>query len=329
MEDAFGAPPQQICARVVLVIVLGNVDSQAIPMKQYRGRGATGYGQRLSSLRTSSPADCIKPSSGMRARCSVHAGHGARTRLFWIDSCTGTSRGREIGAVRRLRAASSTSSCCFADVPWQRADELCGPARRSDDRKRGWYLARRSAPGLPSVLATIEKAREGGSSGLAGANLPRKPRRDYDRRPTDKLHSVHGRPRRDQDSSAHALLDHQAGSDFSGSARKRDAHDSLGGVGHLAAEFTPRGPRIFRICSPREPVCPGAGYGGSRAAHSPKEVKVTRLSRETSQPCYRSDNRPISLAKGVAKTLLFGLIYKIRPYQSQSRVLANQPHLGR
>ena len=123
--------------------------------------------------------------------------------------------------------------------------------------------------GQRSVLAAIAKARQGRSSGVAGENVRRRHCRDHDQRPTGKLHSVHGRPRRDQESSTHALLDHQAHSHLSRPARKRHAYHSLGRMGRLAAQFAPRGQRVFRIGSPHESVCPGAGHGGSRCAHPP------------------------------------------------------------
>jgi hypothetical protein len=45
-------------------------------------------------------------------------------------------------------------------------------------------------------------------------------------------------------------------------------------VGHLAAQFAPGGEAFFRICSPHEPLCSGAGHGGSGDPNSPQEAKV-------------------------------------------------------
>src|SRR5580704_11895667 len=82
------------------------------------------YDQRLPFPLTSSDAVGREPGSGMRARCSVHASDGASARADWLNLCTCSCRDREIGAVRRLRATPSPSSCGLADVPRQRADEL-------------------------------------------------------------------------------------------------------------------------------------------------------------------------------------------------------------
>jgi hypothetical protein len=60
-----------------------------------------------------------------------------------------------------------------------------------------------------------QEARPGGSSGMAGANIPRSPGWDYDWRSAGELHSVHGGPSCDRDSRTSYLLDHQAGSHLS------------------------------------------------------------------------------------------------------------------
>jgi len=171
--------------------------------------------------------DSRKPSYGMRARRSIYAGHGASSRTYWVDPRTSSGSNREIGSVRRLRATSSASFCRLADVPRQCADELCGPARRCDDRKRARYLADRSATGLRSVLAAFTQARQGGSCGMVGTNIPRRPRWNHDHRLAGKLRSVHWGPRGHQDPSTRSLLDHQARSYLSGSARKRHTSTTI------------------------------------------------------------------------------------------------------
>ena len=47
-----------------------------------------------------------------------------------------------------------------ANVPWYRLDELCWPTRHNDDRECSGCVARRSTPGLLSLLATSAQANE-------------------------------------------------------------------------------------------------------------------------------------------------------------------------
>lgn len=85
----------------------------------------------------------------------------------------------------------------LANVSRQRAHEFCWPASRCDDRKLTRYLAYRGANSVLPVLATITKARQGGSISMAGPKLACSSRRDHDLCFAGELHSVHGRLRGD------------------------------------------------------------------------------------------------------------------------------------
>src|SRR6266850_8590449 len=62
-------------------------------------------------------------------------------------------------------------------------------------------------------------------------------------------------------------------------------------MGHLAAEFTPRGQRLLRIRSTRESVRFAFRDGSSRCADSPKEAKIPGLPRPETQDGSYSNNR--------------------------------------
>src|SRR5215468_7823549 len=89
----------------------------------------------------------------MRTRSSIYSGYGASDRPLRVDSRIGRGRGREIRALRSLRATASPHSGGVAHVYRKRGDELCWLAsRRLVEVAPLSWLARTSRKAIAAIM---------------------------------------------------------------------------------------------------------------------------------------------------------------------------------
>ncbi len=186
------------------------------------------------------------------------------------------------------------------DVSRQRADELCGPACGSNHGASGvgvwlfgvplvcilcWLPSRRSSSGLLLWHGWRETSPVGLAGMMTSAQLA-----------SCILFMVGQGAIRSHQLALYWIISSLL--PLSGLARKRHAHHSLEEWVGRRLSSRPESKGFFVSVLRTNLLHPGAGHGGSRCAHPPQAVKVTRFSRQTSQHHRCSKIRPVSLSSG-------------------------------